>query len=270
MGKIAAIQMCSTRDLQHNLHRAEVLLAEAAEQGAQLAVLPENFAYYGCKALQQAATDEATADGPVRTFLSQQASKHKLWIVAGTIPLAEPDDPRGYAACLVFDNRGEQRAQYHKIHLFDVDVGDAHKHYRESDDYRPGSEPVVLDTPFGKLGLSVCYDLRFAELYRELADRGAEIVVVPSAFTAVTGEAHWQLLLRARAVENQCFVVGANMGDRDHPKLPTWGGSVIVHPWGDVMAQLDGGEGVICAELDLTEVEKLKKNMPIAHHRRLS
>ncbi|MDM3871735.1 carbon-nitrogen hydrolase family protein [Porticoccus sp. W117] len=269
MTKVAAIQMCSTRDLQHNLQRAEALLAEASGQGAQLAVLPENFAYYGCKELRQAACDEADATGPVRQFLSEQAKRHNMWIVGGTVPVAESGDERGYAACLVVDSEGEERAQYHKIHLFDVDVGDAHKHYRESDDYRPGIEPMVLDTPFGKLGLSVCYDLRFAEMYRELADRGAEIVVVPSAFTAVTGEAHWQLLLRARAVENQCFVIGANMGDRDHPKRPTWGGSVIVHPWGDVLAEMDGGEGVIFAELDLGEIQRLKKNMPIAQHRRL-
>ena len=269
MTTVAAIQMCSTRDLQHNLQRAEVLLAQAAQQGAKLAVLPENFAYYGCKELEQAARDEATVDGPVRQFLSQQAKRHQMWIIGGTVPVAEAGDNRGYAACLVVGGDGSEQAQYHKIHLFDVDVGDAHKHYRESDDYRPGCDPVVLDTPFGKLGLSVCYDLRFAELYRQLADRGAEIIVVPSAFTAVTGEAHWQLLLRARAVENQCFVIGANMGDRDHPKRPTWGGSVIVHPWGNVLAEMAGGEGVICAELDLAEIQRLKKNMPIEQHRRL-
>ncbi|UTW45024.1 carbon-nitrogen hydrolase family protein [bacterium SCSIO 12696] len=267
--KVAAIQMCSTGDLQHNLQRAEVLLSEAADCGAQLVVLPENFAYYGCKQLLAAAAEEASAGGPVRSFLKQQAKRHNLWIVAGTLPVADEDDQRGYAACLVYDNHGAEHGQYNKIHLFDVDVGDAHKHYRESDDYRPGNEPLVIDTPFGKLGVSICYDLRFAELHRQLADRGAEIVVVPSAFTAVTGEAHWQLLLRARAVENQCFVIGANMGDRDHRKRPTWGGSAIVHPWGNVLAELDGGEGVICAELDLGEIQRLKQNMPIAQHRRL-
>ncbi|MGS2723620.1 carbon-nitrogen hydrolase family protein [Porticoccus sp. GXU_MW_L64] len=269
MTKVAAIQMCSTRDLQHNLQRAEALLAQAAEQGVRLAVLPENFAYYGCKELRQVARDEADNSGPVRQFLSEQAKRHRLWIVGGTLPVVSPGDERGYAACLVVDSDGNEQGQYNKIHLFDVDVGDAHKHYRESDDYRPGIEPAVLDTPFGKLGLSVCYDLRFAELFRQLADRGAEIVLVPSAFTAVTGEAHWQLLLRARAVENQCFVIGANMGDRHHPKRPTWGGSAIVHPWGNVLAELDGGEGVICADIDLAEIQKLKQNMPIEQHRRL-
>ena len=269
MTTVAAIQMCSTSDLNDNLQRAQELLAQAAHSGAQLAVLPENFAYYGSRELRQAAHLEAEASGPVRQFLSQQARQHKLWIVAGTIPLATADDPRGYAACLVYDSDGRERCQYHKIHLFDVNVEDAHKCYRESDDYRPGEHIQVIATPFGKLGLSVCYDLRFAELYRQMADQGAEIVVVPSAFTAATGAAHWELLLRARAVENQCFMVGANMGDRHHPKRPTWGGSAIVHPWGTVLAELEEGEGVISAQLDLNEITRLQDNMPIASHRRL-
>ena len=268
MVNVAAIQMCSTGDLQQNLQRAAALVAQAAERGAKLVVLPENFAYYGNKELLQAALNEQGPNGPVRAFLSELALRHKVWIVAGTVPVAEGDG-KGYACCLLYNSSGEEVARYHKIHLFDVDVGDAHNRYRESDDYRPGSDPVVVQTPFGKLGLSVCYDLRFAELYRRLSELGAEMVAVPSAFTAVTGKAHWQLLLRARAVENQCFVIGANMGDREHPKRPTWGESMIVHPWGEVVASLEGGEGVICAGIDLEEIRGLKQKMPIAAHRRL-
>ena len=272
MVRVAAIQMCSGSDLHANLQSAERLLQDAARQGAELVVLPENFAYCGSKNLLQAALQENSGNGPVRSFLSQQAQRHGIWLVGGTVPVASShsgDDSRGYAACLLYNPDGVEVSQYNKIHLFDVDVSDAKKSYRESDDYQPGYQPQVVSTPFGKLALSVCYDLRFAELYRQLADMGADIVVVPSAFTAVTGEAHWQLLLRARAVENQCFVIGANMGDRGHPKRPTWGGSAIIHPWGNVMVELDGGEGVICADLDLAEIARLKGKMPIAEHRRL-
>lgn len=268
MARVAAIQMCSTGDLSANLQRAEELTAQAADQGAELVVLPENFAYYGNKNLLQAAIEERGPDGPARAFLSELARRYKVWIAGGTVPVSETGD-KGYACCFLYNSQGEEVACYHKIHLFDVEVGDAHKHYRESDDYLPGSHPVVVETPFGKLGLSVCYDLRFAELYRRLSDMGADIVTVPSAFTAATGEAHWRLLLRARAVENQCFMVGANMGDRQHPRRPTWGESMIVHPWGKVMASLEGGEGVICADLDLAEIQALKQKMPIADHRRL-
>ncbi len=269
MIRAAAIQMTSNSDLEHNLLQAEKLISQVASDGAQLVVLPENFAYYGAKNLVDAAQQESTPAGPVRSFLSRQARENSVWLVGGTIPVATQDGAKGYAACLLYGPDGEEKACYCKIHLFDVDVGDAHNNYRESDDYSPGSESVVVNTPLGKLGLSVCYDLRFAELYRQLADKGAEIIVVPSAFTAKTGAAHWRVLLQARAIENQCFLIGANMGDRDHPRRPTWGGSAIVHPWGNVLAELEGDEGAICADLDLSDIAKLKKNMPIEQHRKL-
>lgn len=269
MIRVAAIQMTSAGELATNLQRAQILVAQAADNGAKLVVLPENFAYYGIKNLADAARQESTPAGPVRHFLAELANKYGVWLVGGTVPIASPGAEKGYATCLLYNPQGEEATRYDKIHLFDVDVGDAHNRYRESDDYQAGSKPVVVETPFGRLGLSVCYDLRFAELYRRLADQGAEIVAVPSAFTAKTGAAHWQVLLRSRAIENQCFMVGANMGDRDHPKRPTWGGSAIVHPWGDVLAELEGGEGVICANLEVSDIKKLKKNMPIDAHRKL-
>lgn len=271
MSRIAAVQMNGTGNLTENLQRAKELATEAAERGAELIVLPENFAYYRCKDLRAAAADEQSPQGPARQFLSQLARELNVWLIGGTLPVqsTEGDDKRGYACCLVYNNAGEEVGRYDKIHLFDVDVGDAHNSYRESDDYRPGNAPVVLETPFGKLGLTVCYDIRFAELYRNLADAGAEIVIVPAAFTARTGEVHWETLLKARAIENQCFVVGANMGDRDHPKKATWGGSTIIHPWGNVLADLQGGEGVIVADVDTSEIAALKQKMPITDHRRL-
>lgn len=269
--RVAAVQMVAANDLATNLSRADRLIAQAAARGAELIVLPENFAYFGCRNLRHIAQREATYLGPVRTFLSEQSKRHKVWLVGGTIPVADngSDFSKGYATCFCYNGKGVQVASYQKIHLFDVDVSNTNKSYRESDDYQAGSKTVVVDSPFGKLGLSVCYDLRFAELYRQLSDRGADIIVVPSAFTATTGRQHWELLLRARAVENQVFMIGANMGDRRHATTPTWGGSSIVHPWGNVLADMQGGEGVVISDIDVADIAALKKNMPIAHHRRL-
>jgi predicted amidohydrolase len=271
MTLFAAIQMAPRRSLAENLLNAERLIASAVNQGAQCLVLPENFAYFGAKDLLYIAAQESSPAGPVRRFLHQQAKKNSVWIVAGTIPVADASSggKKGFASCFCYDTSGVEVACYQKIHLFDVAVTDVKKQYRESDNYQAGVNPVVVETPFGKIGLSVCYDLRFAELYRQLADRGADIIVVPSAFTAVTGKAHWELLLRARAVENQVFVVGANMGDRSHSKTPTWGGSTIIHPWGNVLADMCDGDGVVIADIDISDIVKLKQKMPIAKHRRL-
>jgi len=267
----AAIQMTPQESLSASLLAAERLISIAVHQGAQCVVLPENFAYYGKRNLIKIAAQESSAEGPARQFLSKQARQYNILIVGGTIPVADPnsDIKKGFATCFCYDSSGAEIASYQKIHLFDVSVTDAKKQYRESDDYQAGNKPVVVETPFGKLGLSVCYDLRFAELYRELADMGAEIIVVPSAFTADTGKAHWELLLRARAVENQVFIVGANMGCRDHPKTPTWGGSTIIHPWGNVLTDMGDGEGVVVAEINIPDIAELKHKMPIAEHRRI-
>lgn len=267
---VAAIQMTSGGNLEANLAQAEALIQQAVAQGAKLLVLPEYFAYHGCRDIPAIARQEQTPDGPARQFLAEQARRHQVWLVGGTIPVAATADKRATASCFVVNDQGQEVACYRKMHLFDVEVGDAKGSYRESDDYCHGDQPVVVDTPFGRLGLSVCYDLRFPELYRYLADQGAEIIVVPSAFTAKTGEAHWQLLLQARAVENLSYVIGANMGDRFHPKRPTWGGSTIIDPWGQIQAQLDDGPGVITAEVDLDYLKKLRQKMPVYEHRRFT
>ena len=279
LNKVAALQMTSSshdsgdtdrisKSLDANLAQAHQLIEQAVNQGAKLLVLPEYFAYHGCGDPAVIAQQEKTPNGPARTFLADQARQHKVWIVGGTIPVAVPGDERASASCFVVNDEGREVACYQKMHLFDVQVDDAHGSYRESDDYCHGNQPVVIDTPVGKLGLSVCYDLRFPELYRHLADQGAEVIVVPSAFTAKTGEAHWQLLLKARAVENLSYVIGANMGDRFHPKRPTWGGSAIIDPWGNIQGELDDGPGVIVADIDLNYLKKLRQKMPVYEHRR--
>ncbi len=274
MTRIAAVQMTSGGSLESNLQQAAELIAQAVEQGAELLVLPEYFAYHGCRDIAGISQAERDASGPARQFLACMAQQHGVWLVGGTIPVAmnqeKGGDSRAAASCFVVNAQGEEVACYQKIHLFDVDVDDARGSYRESDDYSHGSEPVVVDTPFGKLGLTVCYDLRFPELYRYLAAAGAEILVVPSAFTAATGESHWQLLLRARAVENLCYVVGANMGDRFHEKRPTWGGSAIIDPWGVVLSDMAEGPGVVSADINLNYLRKLRQKMPVHEHRRFS
>src|SRR5690606_7736624 len=200
--KAAVIQIRGDQGLDGNLVACARWLAEAAAAGARLAVLPENFAYYGCRELAAAGRAEAAPDGPARRFLATEARRHGLWILGGTLPIAAADDPRPFAASLLVSPAGEALARYDKIHLFDVDVAEPGGRYREAADYRPGDRVVVADTPVSRLGLSVCYDLRFPELYREQSRQGAEILAAPSAFTAATGRAHWELLLRARAVEN--------------------------------------------------------------------
>ncbi|MGK2915745.1 MAG: carbon-nitrogen hydrolase family protein [Porticoccaceae bacterium] len=270
MPKVAAIQLKSDGDLDTNLARAGAVIAAAATAGAELLVLPENFAYYGAADATAVARDEHSVDSPARRFLAEQARRFGVWIVGGTLPLfAGADDSKPYSTCLLLDPQGREVARYQKIHLFDVTVAETGKRYCESDGYQHGSEPVVAATPLGNLGLSVCYDLRFPELYRALAGRGADILVAPSAFTATTGKAHWRLLLQARAVENLCYVIGANLGNRDHPTKPTWGGSVIIDPWGDVIAEMADEEGFIVADLDLQRVLDLRRNMPVLNHRRL-
>ena len=276
--KAAVIQIRGDQGLAGNLDSAAHWLAQAAAAGATLAALPEAFAYYGYRSggdsngerdLAAAGAAEATPAGPARRFLAEQARRHGLWLLGGTIPVADGDGDKPFAASLLVSPEGEEVARYDKIHLFDVDVPETGKSYRESDDYRPGARVVTADTPLGRLGLSVCYDLRFPELYRALADHGAEILTAPSAFTASTGRAHWELLLRARAVENLCYVLAPNMGHRDHPKRPTWGGSAIVDPWGVVLASLDDGEGFAIADIDLERLRELREGMPVHRHRRL-
>ena len=269
---VAAIQLKPASSLEDNLTNVAALLSEAAAAGVQLAVLPENFAHYGQKDFTAIGLQESTDDGPVRQFLADQALLNGLWLVGGSLPILDAE-PLPFARSLLFDPEGNTVGQYDKIHLFDVDVSEGTaeaRSYKESDDFASGTDVVVATTALCTLGMTVCYDLRFAELYRKLADEGAQIITVPAAFTAATGKDHWQVLLRARAIENQLFVVGANLVDRDHPSRGLWGGSVIIDPWGTVLASLDGDEaGFISAEIDLDMINELRAKMPIDAHRKL-
>lgn len=271
----AAVQLRPGDSIEQSLRNASAMIQRAVDKGAELVVLPENFAHLGCDNFSAIGQAESTPQGVVRQFLSDQARQQGIWLVAGTVPVSDPGQQKPYARSLLFDPQGSQRSSYDKIHLFDValdkaDLSDGQQSsYRESDNFSQGSEAVVAQTDLCTLGLSVCYDLRFAELYRQLADLGAQIVTVPAAFTAATGRDHWLLLLRARAVENQLFVIGANMVDREHPRRALWGGSAIIDPWGNLLASLDDRPGVVVAEIDLAMIDRVRAKMPVSLHRKL-
>jgi predicted amidohydrolase len=266
---VAALQMTSSADVGANLATAERLAAEAVARGARVLVLPENFAFMGLRDADKLGVAEADGQGPIQEALAALARRHGAWIVGGTLPIATPDGARVAAACLVFDAAGRRVARYDKVHLFDVDIPARDESYRESAFVAPGTEPCVLDTPAGRLGLSVCYDMRFPELYREMARRGAEWFVMPSAFTVPTGHAHWETLLRARAIENLAFVVAAAQWGRHQNGRETWGDSLVVDHWGAVLARLPEGEGVVTASLDRAAQAEARTRFPALRHRRL-
>jgi nitrilase len=212
---------------------------------------------------------ERDHEGPIQAFLSKCAKRLDVWIVGGTVPMKASTDNKIIAACMVYNDQGERVARYDKIHLFDVDLPDSEEQYRESDTIEAGHTPVVLDTPFGRLGLVICYDLRFPEIFREMLDQGMELVTVPSAFTAKTGAAHWELLLRARAVENLCYVIAPDQGGFHVNGRQTYGDSMIVDPWGNVLARLPTGSGFVQARIDMDQLHKVRESFPVLNHRRL-
>lgn len=264
----AAIQMTSGPRVPDNLEEAGRRIAAAAAAGARLVVLPENFAIMPLNDAGRLAVVEKDGAGPIQEFLAAQAKTHRLWIVGGTIPLAANTAGKVRAACLLFNERGERVARYDKIHLFDVQLENGEK-YHESSSFEPGGEVVVADTPYGKLGLAVCYDLRFPELFRRLQERGAEIFAVPAAFTALTGKAHWEVLLRARAIENLVYVIASAQDGRHANGRETYGDSMIVNPWGEIMARLEHGAGCVIADCDHARLQQVRRNLPSIHHRRL-
>ena len=271
MSKVAAIQMNSTASVERNLESARVLLERARSQGAELAALPENFAIMGRSERDKLAVSEAMGEGPIQSFLCRCASELGMWIIGGTIPIrAEDGSGKVAAACLVFDDKGKFTARYDKIHLFDVDLPDREERYRESATIAPGSEPVVVNTPVGRVGLSVCYDVRFPELFRLLQAQGAEILCLPAAFTAATGRAHWETLIRARAIENLCYVIApAQSGTHDNGR-DTWGDSMVVDPWGHVLDRVvDTGPGLAVGEVDRTLQQQMRVRFPSLTHRRI-
>lgn len=270
MSKIAAIQMASGPNIQANLDEAGKLIDEAVSQGASLVVLPENFGLMSMTEAERVEVAEDEGKGLMQDFLSTQAQKHSIWLVGGTVPVKSNVNGKARAACFVFNDQGEQVARYDKIHMFDVLIQDSDESYTESETTDAGDEIVVVDTPFGRMGLAVCYDLRFPEMFRSLSDQGMDICVMPSAFTAITGKFHWEPLVRARAIENQCYMVAPDQGGFHINGRETYGDSMIVDPWGSVLGRLPSGSGVVIAEMDIEFLTNTRKNFPVLEHRRLN
>lgn len=268
MTQVAAIQMASGPNVNANLLEATRLIDEAAKGGAKLVVLPENFALMGMTEYDKLQHREADGSGPIQDFLQEQSKKHAVWLVGGTIPLAAHDAEKVRAACLVFDAEGQRVARYDKVHLFDVSLPDANENYLESGTTEPGDSIVVIDTPFARIGLAICYDLRFPEQFRLMLEKDVQMIVIPSAFTEVTGKAHWEVLVRARAIENLCYVVAAAQGGYHVNGRSTYGNSMVVDPWGNVLAEQAQGAGVITAKIDLKRLENIRRTFPVLEHRK--
>jgi len=264
--RIAAIQMVSGPTVAGNLEEAGRLIAAAAARGAQLVALPEYFCIMGMKDTDKVDAREAPGDGPIQAFLSNTAKKHALWIVGGSVPLVSADPGRVRNSSLVYNAEGGLVARYDKIHLFGFQLGD--EHYHEARTIEPGDTPVTVDTPFGRLGLSICYDLRFPELYRAMKD--VDIILVPSAFTETTGRAHWETLLRARAIENLAYVLAPAQGGRHANGRETHGDSMIIDPWGMVLDRLPRGAGVVIADVNLERMQGLRRSLPALSHRMIN
>ena len=263
--KIAAIQMASGPNVAGNLSEARRLIAKAAEQGARLVVLPEFFAIMGMNELDKLKVREQAGSGPIQTFLSDIARQHKIWLVGGSIPLAASTPDKVLNSCLVFDDQGQQVARYDKIHLFSLSLGN--ESYDEAQTIEPGNQVVVVDSPFGRIGLAVCYDLRFPELFRAM--KNVDLIVLPAAFTDTTGKMHWEVLIRARAIENLAYMVASAQGGYHVNGRETHGNSMIVDPWGRILDRLPRGSGVVIAEINRSYQASLRNSLPALDHRTL-
>ena len=263
--RVAAVQLASGPSVAANLNEARRLIAMAAKQGAKLVALPEYFAIMGMQDTDKVKVREAEGTGPIQQFLAETAKKHKIWLVGGSVPLMSGDPNRVRNSSLVYDDKGKLVARYDKIHLFGFEMGK--EHYFEQRTIEPGSEVKVIDSPFGRLGLSICYDLRFPELYRAMKD--VDIILVPSAFTETTGKAHWETLIRARAIENLAYVIAPAQGGYHLNGRETHGDSMIVDPWGVVLDRLPRGSGVVTAGINPEYVQRLRKSLPALAHRTL-
>jgi nitrilase len=266
--KVAAVQMTSTRDVAANLREAGRLVADAAAQGAKLVVLPENFSFLGATDADRVAAVETFGDGPAQRFLAETAESLGVWIVGGTIPIRDTGD-RASSRSLLVGPDGRVAAHYDKIHLFDVDIpGREAERYAESATTLAGTRVVAAKTPLARVGMTVCYDIRFPALFHRLSVLGTDVVVVPAAFTVPTGEVHWLPLLRARAIESLVYVVAAGQWGEHAGGRKTYGHSLILGPWGELLAELPAGPGVVCAELDMIGLQELRQRFPTVIHRR--
>ncbi|VAX09450.1 FIG003879: Uncharacterized subgroup of the nitrilase superfamily [hydrothermal vent metagenome] len=269
MKRIAAIQMASGPKPGANLTEAGRLIGKAVDAGAGMVVLPENFACMGMQDGDLLKHREKEGEGPIQNFLREQADKYRVWIVGGTLPLFSDDALRMRASCLVYDDRGELRGRYDKVHLFDVVLEENDETYHESATTEPGNKITVIDTPFGRLGLAVCYDLRFPELFRHMVAEQVDILAIPAAFTSITGRAHWEVLLRARAIENLCYVVASAQGGYHVNGRETHGHSAIIDPWGLVLDELDNGSGFVISEIEINKVKNIRRTFPVLEHRKI-
>jgi len=265
--KVAAIQMVSGADVPGNLAAAGRLVAAAAAEGARLVALPENFYLIGRHESDKVKAREREGGGPIQDFLADAARRNRVWLLGGTAPIEAEDEGRILSASLLYDDTGRRVARYDKMHLFRFDGG-AGEHYDEARTLEPGARVVAVTSPFGRLALSICYDVRFPELYRSLGE--FDLVFVPSAFTVPTGQAHWELLLRARAVENQAYVIAPAQGGLHESGRRTYGHTMIVDPWGEVLALRPEGEGVVAAEVDSDKIREVRAALPALLNRRLA
>ena len=265
MSRVAAIQMVSTPDVAENIARARVLVAEAAAGGAMLVTLPEYWPVMGLRDTDKVAHAEQPGGGPIQHFLATAAEEHGIWLIGGTLPLVSQDAAKVLNTTLVYDPQGKPVGRYDKIHLFGFQQGS--ESYDEARTIVPGTQVGSFDAPFGRVGLSICYDLRFPELYRAMGE--CALIVVPAAFTYVTGLAHWEVLLRARAIENQCYVLASAQGGTHASGRRTFGHSMLVDPWGKVIEVLEEGEGVVGGQIDQAFLDQVRANLPALKHRKL-
>jgi predicted amidohydrolase len=256
--KIAGIQMASGPNVAANLSEAEKLIEIAVEQGAKLVALPEYFAIMGMKDTDKVKVAEKEGSGPIQEFLSNIAKKHEIWVVGGSIPLQSEQQEKIYNACMVYNDQGQLVARYNKIHLFGLSLGN--ETYHEEKTITPGKQVVTVDSPFGKIGLSICYDLRFPELYRAMGE--VDLILIPAAFTETTGKAHWESLVRSRAIENLCYVLAPAQGGYHTSGRETHGNSMVVDPWGVVLDRLPRGSGVVIASMNRDYQSSLRKSLP--------
>jgi len=268
MTKIAAVQITTGPDVEKNLQAVEEQVIHAAQQGAKIVALPEVFACYDSQKYLALGQKEMNALGNLRSCMSRWAKDNDVYLIGGTIPVLDPASSKVYPRCYFYNNQGEEQGYYDKIHLFDVDIADAQGRYRESDMFLSGDEIKVFSTPYGNVGLTICYDLRFPYVFDRLRKAGADIISVVAAFTEATGRAHWQPLLQARAIEQQCYILASNQWGQHDSKRRTYGHSMVISPWGEVLNQLPEGSGIACADIDLEEVKRIRREMPIANHQR--
>jgi nitrilase len=266
--KIAAVQITTGPDVEKNLLLAEQEIKKAAQQGANIIALPEVFACYDSQKYLALGQQEISELGNLRSRMSSWAKTNNVYLIGGTIPVLDPEANKVYPRCYFYNDQGEELGYYDKIHLFDADIDDTQGRYRESDMFLSGDDIKVFPTPYGNVGLTICYDLRFPYVFDRLRKAGADIIAVVAAFTETTGRSHWQPLLQARAIEQQCYVLASNQWGQHDDKRRTFGHSMVISPWGEILDELPSGEGIAIANMEPTEVERIRREMPIANHQR--